>query len=721
MIAYKPSEFAGRAYATPRKKPSVDGLPENPLMPKTITKGENRAPPRRFGSIGWRLVAPIPIALAVAIGLIWFVVPRMVADNSTGEAIRASQQTAAQFKVLRAYYTENIVNKIVKDGHFKASFDHKTDDNAIPLPATFIQDLSDLLSHNDTSVSLYSKYPFPNRKDRRLDDFQEQAWNFLTANPKETFSRNEARGGRQIVRVAVADTMVAQACVNCHNSHPQSPKTDWKLGDVRGVLEVTSVIDAQLADGARFGNSMILGAALLGLVLLAIALLAARSVTKPLRSLAGGMRQLASGNFEVVLPGLGRRDEIGEIAAATEEFKVRAAEKAQREALAQAEQQRAMAATRDAAMARLSEEFEGAVGGIVAAAIAGDFSQRVALDDKSGLILNIGTAINTMCENVSKVLEELVAMLSALADGDLTQRITADYRGYFAALKQKANSTAERIGSAIGEIKQAAEQVANASAEISAGATDLSQRTEEQAASLEETAASLEQIADTVKKNAESAEQANQFAARAREVADRGGQVVAEAVDAMSRIDGSSRQVANIITVIDEIARQTNLLALNAAVEAARAGDAGRGFAVVASEVRSLAQRSAQAAKDINDLITNSSREVQGGVELVNRAGASLHEIVESIKRVTDIVADIAGASGEQSTALAEVNKALSQMDEAAQQNSALVEENAATAKTLEHQAAGMNQQVGVFRLDKAVAAGLPAAPPRSNRLAAAA
>jgi methyl-accepting chemotaxis protein len=185
-----------------------------------------------------------------------------------------------------------------------------------------------------------------------------------------------------------------------------------------------------------------------------------------------------------------------------------------------------------------------------------------------------------------------------------------------------------------------------------------------------------------------------------REVADRGGQVVAKAVEAMARIEESSRKISDIIGVIDEIARQTNLLALNAAVEAARAGEAGRGFAVVASEVRSLAQRSSQAAKDIKDLITNSNSQVQQGVDLVNRAGTALTEIVESIKKVAEVVSDIAAASAEQATGLEQVNKALTQMDEVTQQNSALVEENAATAKTLEHQAKAMNDRVNVFIID---------------------
>jgi methyl-accepting chemotaxis protein len=210
----------------------------------------------------------------------------------------------------------------------------------------------------------------------------------------------------------------------------------------------------------------------------------------------------------------------------------------------------------------------------------------------------------------------------------------------------------------------------------------------------------MEQISVTVKKNAENAQQANQLSQNTCEVADRGGQVVTQAVSAMSRIEESSRKISDIIGVIDEIARQTNLLALNAAVEAARAGEAGRGFAVVASEVRSLAQRSAQAAKDIKDLITNSNSQVREGVELVNRAGGSLGEIVESIKRVATIVADIANASNEQATGLDQITKALAQLDEVTQQNSALVEENAATAKTLERQSADMGERIDFFKLE---------------------
>jgi len=294
--------------------------------------------------------------------------------------------------------------------------------------------------------------------------------------------------------------------------------------------------------------------------------------------------------------------------------------------------------------------------------------------------------------------EQTQAVIAAAKDNDLTQRIPIEGKtGEIADLCGGVNGLLDTMSGVIAQIKATATEVANAAAEISTSTTDLSQRTEEQAAGLEETSASMEEISATVKKNAENAQQANSVTANTRDVADKGGAVVAKAVEAMSRIEDSSNKIADIIGVIDEIARQTNLLALNAAVEAARAGDAGRGFAVVASEVRSLAQRSSQAAKDIKDLITNSSTQVKDGVDLVNRAGQSLNEIVTSIKQVADIVADIANASNEQATGIDQVNKALTQMDEVTQQNSALVEENAATAKTLESQSKAMDDQVSKF------------------------
>jgi methyl-accepting chemotaxis protein len=305
--------------------------------------------------------------------------------------------------------------------------------------------------------------------------------------------------------------------------------------------------------------------------------------------------------------------------------------------------------------------------------------------------------------SIGKPLRALVPPLEKVARGNFAIEVAgAERKDEVGQIARAVAQMAEKVSKTIAEIKASGREVTNASAEIATSTTDLSQRTEEQAASLEETSAAMEELSSTVKKNAENAQHANQSANSTMGVADHGSEVVAQAVNAMAKIEDSSRKIADIIGVIDEIARQTNLLALNAAVEAARAGEAGRGFAVVASEVRSLAQRSSQAAKDIKDLITNSNDHVKDGVELVNRAGASLNEIVESIKSVATIVAEIANASTEQATGIEQINRALTQMDQATQQNSALVEENAATAKTLEDQAKAMDERVAFFHIGEA-------------------
>ncbi len=291
------------------------------------------------------------------------------------------------------------------------------------------------------------------------------------------------------------------------------------------------------------------------------------------------------------------------------------------------------------------------------------------------------------------------AVAQQAADGDLSQRAPVTSHDELGQLGQAMNTMLDNIAKVVGEVRQAAEHVSTASAEITQGNEDLSQRTSAQAGALEETSASMEEMTSTIKQNADNAKQANQLAVTAREVAEKGGAVTDKAVGAMDEINQSSKKIADIINVIDEIAFQTNLLALNAAVEAARAGEQGRGFAVVASEVRNLAQRSATAAKEIKSLINESVQKVGDGSELVNQSGQTLEEIVNSVKRVTDIIAEISAASQEQASGIDQVNKAVMQMDQGTQQNAALVEEATSASQSMKQQAAGLLEQVAFFKV----------------------
>jgi methyl-accepting chemotaxis protein len=309
-----------------------------------------------------------------------------------------------------------------------------------------------------------------------------------------------------------------------------------------------------------------------------------------------------------------------------------------------------------------------------------------------------------LTRGITGPLNHAVKIACAVANKDLRTPIVVDSTDETGQLLQALKSMNEGLTAIVQEVRTGTEHIASAAGEIAAGNQDLSARTEQQASSLEETASSMEELTATVKQNADNARQANQLAQQASDVAQRGGSVVSDVVDTMEAINGSARKIVDIISVIDGIAFQTNILALNAAVEAARAGEQGRGFAVVATEVRSLAQRSAAAAKEIKTLIDDSVQKVDAGSMLVSQAGATMSEVVSSIQRVTDIMGEITSASAEQSSGIEQVNQAIGQMDQVTQQNAALVEEAAAAAESLQEQADALADVVSVFKLAEATA-----------------
>ncbi|WIH06818.1 MCP four helix bundle domain-containing protein [Xanthomonas translucens pv. graminis] len=357
--------------------------------------------------------------------------------------------------------------------------------------------------------------------------------------------------------------------------------------------------------------------------------------------------------------------------------------------------------------------MNGQIKQLAQSAADGDFSARGDAERFQFDFRVMVESLNQLMTTADGNLQSLSALLQSIAAGDLTARMHGEFHGVFAQMRDDANATAEQLSEIVGRIKHSAVSINAAASEIAAGNDDLSRRTEQQAASLEETAASMEELTSTVKQNAEHARQANQLAAGAGSVASQGGEVVGQVVTTMSGIEASSKRIADIISVIDGIAFQTNILALNAAVEAARAGEQGRGFAVVASEVRTLAQRSASAAKEIKELIDDSVSRVAEGSALVGQAGKTMHEIVSSVQRVTDIMGEISAASQEQYAGIEQVNQTVTQMDESTQQNAALVEEASAAARSMEQQATELTQAVALFKLDERTA------PVRATRAAA--
>ena len=481
-----------------------------------------------------------------------------------------------------------------------------------------------------------------------------------------------------------AETLIAAAPVAV------APGVTWALATLMQTREVFAPIEAMR-------NTMLGIAALLLALVAAGGLVFSRTITRPITRLTDTMKALAEGQLETEVVGASRSDELGAMAKAVEVFKQNALRVTE-----MTEDERAASQQRRIDRSRMMQDLQAAFGVVVDAAIAGDFSKRVEASFPDAELNTLATSVNTLVETVDRGMSETGAVLAALAQTDLTHRVTGQYDGAFRRLKDDTNSVAEKLSEIVGQLRETSRALKMATGEILSGANDLSERTTRQAATIEETSAAMEQLASTVLSNAQKAQEASSVASGVTHTAEESGVVMHQATEAMERITASSGKISNIIGLIDDIAFQTNLLALNASVEAARAGEAGKGFAVVAIEVRRLAQSAAEASSEIKMLIEQSGSEVKGGSRLVAEAAGKLRAMLEAARASNALMEGIARDSREQASAIEEVNGSVRQMDEMTQHNAALVEETNAAIEQTEAQAVELDRIVEVFRMEEA-------------------
>jgi methyl-accepting chemotaxis protein len=558
-------------------------------------------------SIVWKMLLPIPLICGLAIAAAAFLVPPLIASDAIESALAEAQLTVKQFRTLRSYYTKDVVAKVTSGSSLKAGFDHQQKADTIPLPATMIQDLSDQMQQQGTTFRLYSPYPFPNRAARRLDDFGATAWDVLSHNPEGVFSRREIVGGKDTLRVAVADRMTEPSCVACHNSFPGSPKTDWKLGDVRGVLEVDSNLGAALARGERLTHVLLIGAMAVALALALTAVLIARSISSPLKSMTNAMRRLAGGDKTVPIPGTGRKDEIGDMTVAVQVFKDNIIDN-ERLVAEQVDAKMRAAAEQKEALNRLADSFELSVGGIVTAVAAA------------------ATRMEGAAQAMTATAEQTSRQATAVSAAS----------GQALANVQTVAAATEELSVSISEIGQQAAR----SAQITTKATKEAQRTDITANGL---ARFAEKIGEVVKLIQEIASQTNLLALNATIEAARAGE--------------HGKGFAVVASEVKALANQT--------------GKATEEIAAQIQEIQGATQEVVTAIRAIGTTIGEVSEIASMIAVAVEEQGTATHEIAGSVQQaargteeVNSNIAGVSQASGEVGIAATQMLGSAKQLSE---------------------------------------------------------
>ncbi len=675
----------------------------------------------QLGLKGKILLPILAGGIVLSVGVSYFI-SATVKSEAKKRTVETAANTASQLRELRSYYTNTIV-KQVKNGGGKITHDYAEIPGAVPLPATMVHEYTAALAEKtDSEVRLYSAYPFPWREGGGpRDEFENKALTELTANPDEPYWAEEDYHGVPSLRYAAADLMVSQLCVDCHNSHPDTPKSDWALGDVRGAIEVIIPLDTAYAAAAASSRRM--GFAIAGgvLALLVLVGILARRLFRPLADITASAGKIAEGDLEQRIE-FESNDEVGVLAASFRELidylkliskdaeSIRHGDlsevitpRSEKDALGHS-----FVAVKQT-LSHLVSETEG----LVKSASEGDLGKRGDAAQFEGAYSELISSCNAMLDTIVAPLDETTRVLEQVANKDLKARVEGDYHGAFDRIKRAVNEAFGNLDSGWGQVAASSEQVASAASEIGVGSHSVAEGASAQAAALQEIGASLHEMLAMSNQNASRAKDASSLAEVGSKTADAAVASMNRLSGAMDKIKESSDETAKIVKTIDEIAFQTNLLALNAAVEAARAGDAGKGFAVVAEEVRNLAMRSAEAARNTAEMIESSVTNSESGVALNREVLQNLTEINEQISKISNVMPEIVEASEQQDHGFTQVNTAIANLDDVTQQNAANSEESSSAAQSLAGLATGMRNLVGSYQLTQNVSMTAPKARPK--------